>query len=129
MIDVAAWYTRMYEGLAPWEFLICMRKKRGLTQKQLAELIGVNEKTIRRWEKSWDGIHPKYYKKLNDAFKIDNFVETDMIKRGRRARDARGNRTQSEFANLLGVCVATVVEWEKGNVSEELLTYVIEVMG
>lgn len=32
------------------QFMQEMRKKKGLTQKELAELIGVSDKTISKWE-------------------------------------------------------------------------------
>lgn len=33
------------------EMLVALRKKRGLSQRKLADLLGVNHRTIVRWEK------------------------------------------------------------------------------
>ena len=63
-----------------------LRKKNGDTQKTLAELLGVSEMTISRWEKETElKIKYEYLQKLAEHFKVsigqllgheDNFIET-----------------------------------------------------
>ena len=63
-----------------------LRKSKGDTQKTLAELLGVSEMTISRWEKEKElKIKYEYTQKLADYFGVsvghllgyeDNFIET-----------------------------------------------------
>lgn len=53
-----------------------MRKKRGLTQKQLAELLGVKQQNVSDWERSARSPSVKNLKKLADALncRIDDLI-------------------------------------------------------
>lgn len=48
-----------------------LRKGKKYTQAQIAELMGVNVKTISRWEKGEFEIKPAQAKMLADFFKVD----------------------------------------------------------
>lgn len=57
----SSWYLGYYAGLAgsplPDEFdIAAARKKKGLTQAQLAELVGVDQALVSRWESG--KVHP-----------------------------------------------------------------------
>ena len=53
-----------------------MRKKRGLTQKQLAELLGVKQQNVSDWERSLRSPSVKNLKKLSEILncQIDDLV-------------------------------------------------------
>lgn len=53
-----------------------MRKKRGLTQKQLAELLGVKQSNISRWESGVYLPNAATLKKMADALncRIDDLI-------------------------------------------------------
>lgn len=53
-----------------------MRKKRGLTQKQLAELLGVKQQNISDWERGERSPSVKNLKKLSEILncQIDDLV-------------------------------------------------------
>ncbi len=50
-----------------------LRKEKGMTQKQLASIIGVNNKTLSQWETGAEGREPDIYfiGKLADALEVD----------------------------------------------------------
>ena len=48
-----------------------LRKEKKYTQAQIAELMGVNVKTISRWEKGEFEIKPAQARMLADFFKVD----------------------------------------------------------
>lgn len=47
-----------------------LRKEKKLTQKELADYLGINEKTISRWENGESNIKPEKAKKLADYFGV-----------------------------------------------------------
>ena len=47
-----------------------LRKEKKLTQKELADYLGINEKTISRWENGESNIKPEKAKKLADYFDV-----------------------------------------------------------
>ena len=47
----------------------------GLTQKEAAKKIGVDESTLIRWEKHPEIVQPKYHKKISEAYSFS----TDFI--------------------------------------------------
>lgn len=47
--------------------LINARKKAGLTQSQLGELVGVSKQAISNWEAGRSGTRPETWDKLEDA--------------------------------------------------------------
>lgn len=46
------------------------REEKGITQQELADLIGCSKQTVWRWEKNKSGISPNYYKKLKQILGI-----------------------------------------------------------
>ena len=58
-----------------------LRKNKGDTQKTLAELLGVSEMTISRWEKEPElKIKYEYIQKLAEYFKVNMVICWVMIK-------------------------------------------------
>lgn len=53
-------------------FLIESRKKKGLTQEQLAELLGYQKATVSNWENGYS--NPS----LTDAFKVSEILDEDI---------------------------------------------------
>lgn len=54
------------------EALISARKEKGLSQEQLAEMLGVRKTTISNWENRYS--NPT----LSDAFKVADILESDV---------------------------------------------------
>ena len=54
------------------EALISARKRKGLSQEQLAEMLGVRKTTISNWENSYS--NPT----LSDAFRVADILESDV---------------------------------------------------
>ena len=52
------------------QFMQEMRKKKGLTQKELAELIGVSDKTISKWETGKGTPDTSMLVPISEAFNI-----------------------------------------------------------
>ena len=58
------------------ERLRALRKKAGLTQPELADLVGVHETTIRRWENNNDQPMPDSFSRLTKALGVS---EADLL--------------------------------------------------
>lgn len=53
------------------ETLRTLRERAGLTQKEVAELIGVTPNSINSWEKDSTYMKDKYTKKFMEVYKVD----------------------------------------------------------
>ena len=62
------------------ENILKLRKKTGLSQEDLSELVGVTRQTISNWELNETSPNPEQLKKLSQALKvsIDDLVNNDM---------------------------------------------------
>ena len=57
-----------------------IRKDRGFSQKRLAEILGVDRKTLWAWEKGYALPYDDNIKKLADALEVDEEALNAMIK-------------------------------------------------
>ncbi len=108
------------------------RKKRGMTQKELGEKVGVKQNTFTNWENG------KREPTLDNIIKLanildvtvdyllgrsDNFSNTIVLSKNnmksfsKRLKELRleKNQTQQQLADELGVNRVNVTRWEKGN--------------
>lgn len=93
-----------------------LRKRRldlGLTQREVAGIIGVNETTIVNWEKNHTSPPVKYLPKIVEFLGYIPFDGGRSL--GERIANCRKllGLNQKELANLLGVDPYTVSCWEK----------------
>ena len=60
-----------------------LRKLRSMTQDKLAELLGVDPKTVRSYEKGWSVPEPRIVIKLARALEVDtvNFYQEDVLRK------------------------------------------------
>lgn len=116
--------------------IVRFRTLRGLTQKDLADALGVNEQTVSNWEvgRTEPKLSPRQYKTLLRVLQIapeqlpDNFGSQEDIEQVsplRRLREAAG-LTPAELARQLSRAGEAVSEqairvWEKGE-SQPLLS-------
>lgn len=107
--------------IAVANFVKSIRLKKGMSQRDFAEFIGVSEKTVFLWEKE-TRIKGKI-KKLRD---VDKEKVGESIKK---FRESKG-MTRFEFAEYLGVEVRTVGYWETGkSLPTEMNRYALQSIG
>ena len=99
-----------------------LRKEKKLTQKELAEEIGISKRTLAYWENGESQIKPEKAEKLANFFGVSiahllGYEDNDFEKANQnRLKELRKEKkdTQAELANLMGVNVKTISRWEKG---------------
>ena len=99
-----------------------LRKAKKLTQKELAEEIGISKRTLAYWENGESQIKPEKAEKLANFFGVSivhllGYEDNDFEKANQnRLKELRKEKkdTQAELANLMGVNVKTISRWEKG---------------
>ena len=93
------------------------RIRRGMTQRELADHLGVYKPVISKWERGLTTPRPHYLLKLREWFggnvpshslRIDEFG--DLAREERRRR----GMTQQELADHLGVSKSRLSRWERG---------------
>ncbi len=114
------------------EYIRFIRRKKGMTSKDLAEAIGVSRATVSKWEnKTIHRITPDHAYKLADVLGIDADAllkeqdvyfekekpkkdDDEVRKMAARIKERRtyGGWTQDELAQKLGVTKYTVGKWE-----------------
>lgn len=121
--------------------LIELRKDLGLTQRQMAEIVGVSESTYSNYEnyhaviplKRLNIIANKYNKSLDFLTGIsrsndDNFkhVDIDNKKIGERLKEIRLNLklSQRDFAKKLKTGYSIISDYETGNVTITILVLI-----
>lgn len=81
-----------------------IRNEKGLTQKQLGELCGINEVQIRRYELGGKNANPKIetIQKIADALKVDwkIFITEDYVEKKEQELDSL--LSQSEAIKMVG---------------------------
>jgi transcriptional regulator with XRE-family HTH domain len=106
-----------------------LRREKGFTQKELAELVGVSEGTVPRWEANRNSPGENSLFALAGVLQIPQADLIKIIRNGKRRtetpigkaiREKRGDLSQQRLANLLGVKQKTVSEWERGMFSPGL---------
>ena len=94
------------------------RKRAGLTQGELAELIGISEITIRRWELDQRQPRMEEIKKLAEVLHVSetelcNDDVNNSFGARLRALRKRAGLTQEQLAEAVGVHINNVSRWEK----------------
>ena len=109
----------MVTAMTTIEFCEGIRGRRigvGLTQAQLARRIGVNIRTLQRWESLEALPHPLSLKAAQDVLRhcpactVPSDVSHELIRAERRNR----GMTQRELADAVGVTESTISYWEAG---------------
>jgi DNA-binding XRE family transcriptional regulator len=113
---IAEWESK--ESHSPFAQLKDCRKKAGLTQAQLAEMVGVSESRICRYEN--DVVQPRKgspHRKMLLAF-IEKWrdKESDSSLSGLKACREKAGLTQQELADMVGLCASQTSIYESGTV-------------
>lgn len=104
--------------------LKCLRKQRGMSQQELAEVLEISQAAVGNWENEHREPDLKTIIRLAQYFGVtlDDLVLRDLkppipvyAKNLAHLRKKHG-MTQREVANLLGVSKATSCKYENGNV-------------
>jgi transcriptional regulator with XRE-family HTH domain len=90
------------------------REAQGLSQKILAERLGVDPSTVQKWERLGFNPHPRLFAKLVSLVSLQD--PTGEMTLGERLREWRLRKglTQGELAATLGVGQETISKWELG---------------
>ena len=112
------------------ERLKLLRERIGLTQKDIAEIIGINRVQYNQYENNYISIPIKHLISLSSYFKVSvdyllglsskksylNYHETNIINAGERLKSFRksNNLTQKELANILNTTFSSIAWNEKG---------------
>ncbi|MEM9487085.1 MAG: helix-turn-helix transcriptional regulator, partial [Cyanobacteria bacterium P01_F01_bin.116] len=101
-----------------------LRKKAQLTQREVAQALGVTTTTIASWESGRKDPHPKLrqIQTLMDLYNcsihdLANAVKPQTPEQNINLKSIRENIlevSQQEFASMIGIAVSTVSRWERG---------------
>jgi transcriptional regulator with XRE-family HTH domain len=97
------------------------RKVVGLSQEQLAWLLEVDRTTVVRWECAETTPIPRLRPRLAEALRVTDEELAELLsgviggQDGLAARRRRSGHTQESLAEVLGVAVSTVADWEQGS--------------
>ncbi|MBU1949087.1 MAG: transcriptional regulator, partial [Candidatus Eisenbacteria bacterium] len=96
------------------ELIRQLRQGLGLSQEGLAEKIGVDPSTVRKWEKLGYHPRPQLYARLAKILRIPDPPEDSPIGERIRARRLKLGMTQAEASAQIGVSQDTLSRWELG---------------
>ena len=99
-----------------------LRKEKGLSQKALANELGVHYRTLQNWENGESQIKPEKAEKLANFFGVSiahllGYEDNDFEKANQnRLKELRKEKalTQADLAELLEVTKLTISNWENG---------------
>lgn len=96
------------------EHLRCRRLDLGLTQRTLAERLGVREETVHLWERGRSRPLARHFGWLVRFLGFDPESPGSSVAERLRAARRRAGLTQAELAHRLGLDEGTVVDLEAG---------------
>jgi transcriptional regulator with XRE-family HTH domain len=96
------------------EHLLKRRLERGMTQKQVATIIGVTTDTYLNWEKDRTAPVVRYYPKILRVLGYDPFPPSTTLADRLRRRRLELGLTLDAAAKLAGVDEGTFRRWERG---------------
>lgn len=113
-----------------------IRKTKGLTQRELGELIGINEANIRKYESGRQIPRPETLQKIADALEVKTYNLTDrnadvttkdcvnarVFSRNLRAARDKSGLSQTELAKMINKRPYTVSALENGEVAPRIET-------
>ena len=90
-----------------------VREKLMLSQTELGDILGVNWKTISRWERGESKVKIVYQRELEKMVNEQELEEQITPRMIKAIRESNG-LTQEEFAKKLGTYGKTISAWETG---------------